>query len=127
MDSDPYFVMPWTVLFHPEFWPEFLDLRTPVQDELAARMKRLQATGPLTGRPDVDTLKGSSFATMEELRFSVDGGVWRVAFAFDPDKQAVLLVAGDKAGVAQDRFYRTLIRKADERYARHLHAGRTKG
>ena len=57
---------------------------------------------------------------MKELRFNAGGGVWSVAFAFDPDRQAVLLVAGDKSGVSERRFYRRLVDKADTRYGRHL-------
>ena len=49
-------------------------------------------------------------------------GVWRIAFAFDPERKAVLLIAGDKAGVSERRFYRRLIAKADERFDRHLAA-----
>jgi hypothetical protein len=43
-----------------------------------------------------------------------------VAYAFDPARQAILLVAGDKSGVSQRRFYKALLRKADERFAEHL-------
>ena len=68
-------------------------------------------------RPRCDTLKGSRFASMKELRFDAADGVWRVAFAFDPDRQAVLLVGGDKSGVSSKRFYKTLIRKADDRFS----------
>jgi len=68
----------------------------------------------------VDTLKGSKHANMKELRFDAAGGVWRVAFAFDPRRQGILLVAGDKSGVSQGRFYEQLIAKADKRYAAHL-------
>lgn len=57
---------------------------------------------------------------MKELRFEAAGGAWRVAFVFDPDRQAILLVAGDKSGGSEDRFYRQLIATADMRYARHL-------
>lgn len=57
---------------------------------------------------------------MKELRFRADNGVWRVAFAFDPKRQAILLVAGDKSGGSERRFYRQLIRKADERFDDHL-------
>ena len=46
---------------------------------------------------------------MKELRFNTDRGVWRVAFAFDPLRQAILLIAGDKSGVNQKRFYRNLM------------------
>lgn len=56
----------------------------------------------------------------KELRFAADGGVWRVAFAFDPQRRAIVLVAGGKAGVSQGRFYRSLIRTADVRFDEHL-------
>jgi hypothetical protein len=57
---------------------------------------------------------------MKELRFDASDGVWRVAFAFDPRRKAVLLVAGDKSGVSEERFYRQLIKKADRRFDDHL-------
>jgi len=57
---------------------------------------------------------------MKELRFEADGGVWRVAFAFDPKREAILLVAGDKSGDGEKRFYKSLIAKADKRFKAHL-------
>jgi len=57
---------------------------------------------------------------MKELRFVAAGGVWRVAFASDPKRRAILLVAGDKSGGNQKRFYRDLIHKADQRFDAHL-------
>jgi hypothetical protein len=57
---------------------------------------------------------------MKEMRLDAADGVWRVAFAFDPKRQAILLVAGDKSGGSQKRFYRELIRKADQRFDAHL-------
>jgi len=54
------------------------------------------------------------------MRFDASDGVWRVAFAFDPRRKAVLLVAGDKSGVSEKRFYRQLIEKADRRFDDHL-------
>jgi hypothetical protein len=57
---------------------------------------------------------------MKELRFKNPDGVWRVAFAFDPERRAILLVAGDKSGVAQKRFYKRLIDVADKRFDAHL-------
>lgn len=57
---------------------------------------------------------------MNELRFDAAGGVWRVAFAFDPNRKAMLLAAGDKSGVSEKRFYRQLIEKADSRFDAHL-------
>lgn len=70
--------------------------------------------------PRADTLNGSRHANMRELRFSTTAGEWRVAFAFDPKRSAILLVAGDKSGVGEKRFYRGLVRKADARFDAHL-------
>jgi hypothetical protein len=68
----------------------------------------------------VDTLKDSKYTNMKELRFKASGGVWRVAFAFDPERDAILLVAGDKSGGSEKTFYRRLIEKADKRYKEQL-------
>ena len=68
----------------------------------------------------MDTLNDSRYANMKELRFRASGGVWRVAFAFDPRRNAILLVAGDKSGVSEARFYKRLIDKADKRFKEHL-------
>jgi len=110
----------WIILFHEDFEPEFDALPEEVQDELLAHAKLLGHFGPQLGRPRGDTLNDSRHANMKELRFAAADGVWRVAFAFDPRRQAILLVAGDKSGVSEKRFYRNLIAKADERFASHL-------
>jgi hypothetical protein len=112
--------MTWTVAFHEDFEPEFDALAEAVQDELLAEAKFVERFGPETGRPHVDKLKGSRYANMKELRFEAEDGEWRVAFAFDPKRRAILLVAGDKSGVSQKKFYKRLIAKADSRYKRHL-------
>ena len=112
--------MSWTVLIGDEFEPEFLTLPREVQDETLAMTRLLQQFGPNLGRPRADTLKDSRHANMKELRFNANDGVWRVAFAFDPKRRAILLVAGDKSGGSQKRFYRELIRKADDRFDAHL-------
>jgi hypothetical protein len=112
--------MNWTVTNHDDFDPEFDALPEAVQDALISVALNLQDKGPVLGRPYVDTLEGSKYPSMKEKRFDADDGVWRVAFAFDPERQAILLVAGDKAGVAQKRFYKMLIAKADQRFADHL-------
>lgn len=57
---------------------------------------------------------------MKELRFSLPDGPWRIAFAFDPERQAILPVGGSKSGVNQKQFYRDLIRIADARFNAHL-------
>jgi hypothetical protein len=110
----------WIALFHEDFEPEFDALLEEVQDEMLTHAKLLEQFGPQLGRPRVDTLNDSRHANMKELRFDAADGVWRVAFAFDPRRQAILLVAGDKSGVSEKRFYRNLIAKADERFDGHL-------
>ena len=112
--------MNWEVGFDPAFDLEFDALPNAVQDELLAQAKLLETFGPALGRPRVDTLNGSLHANMKELRFQADDGVWRIAFAFDPQRKAILLVAGDKSGVNERRFYRQLIKKADTRFNTHL-------
>ncbi|NNE40173.1 MAG: addiction module toxin RelE [Marinicaulis sp.] len=112
--------MPWTVIFHDAFEAEFDEFTTAVQDELLAQAKVIEEHGPQAGRPRVDTLNGSKYANMKELRFDADDGVWRVAFAFDPVREAVLFAAGDKSGGGEKRFYKRLIKTADERFDEHL-------
>lgn len=118
--------MTWIVKFDDAFDPEFERLSAAVQDELLAQAEVIERLGPQASRPRGDTLKGSKHANMKELRFDADGGVWRVAFAFDPERKAVLLVAGDKSGGSETKFYRRLIRIADERFDAHLARLRSK-
>src|SRR5262245_189854 len=89
--------MAWNILFHNEFQPEFDLLSIEVRRELLARLNLLEMRGPQLGRPTVDTLQGSTFANMKEIRFNAEDGVWRFAFAFDPRRAAVVLCGGDKA------------------------------
>lgn len=112
--------MEWEVEFHPAFEAEVLTFERDVRVALIAAAKLLADYGPQLGRPHADTLKGSKHANMKELRFEGGDGEWRAAFAFDPKRKAIVLVAGDKSGVSQKRFYRTLIAKADLRFSEHL-------
>jgi hypothetical protein len=114
--------MVWSVAFHQAFRAEFDEFGEAVQDELLAMVELLKVAGPQMRRPGTDTLKASKHANMKELRFDAADGVWRVAYAFDPNREAILLVAGDKSGVAQKRFYKALIAKADQRFAEHIAA-----
>lgn len=112
--------MTWIVEFADEFEPEFDRFPEAVQDELLAQAKVIEQFGPAAKRPRVDTLNGSRRANMKELRFDANGGVWRIAFAFDPRRRAVLLVGGDKSGGSEARFYKQLIASADRRFDAHL-------
>jgi hypothetical protein len=112
--------MAWNIDFHSDFYIEFTELPTDVRLELLAKIALLEVFGPTLKRPHVDTLKGSTHANMKEIRFQAADGVWRVAFAFDPRRSAILLVAGDKSGGSEKRFYRQLIEIADSRFDDHL-------
>lgn len=115
--------MLWNVLFH----AEFKAMGSTRQDELLAHARLLQEFGSHLGRPTVDTLKGSKHTNMKELRFDCEGGVWRVAFAFDTERAAILLIGGDKGGADQRRFYKKLIANADARFDGHLTTLKTSG
>ena len=93
-----------------------------VREALAASAGLLQLQGPLLGRPHADTLAGSAYANMKELRFKAGNGseIWRAAFAFDPQRRACVLVAGDKQGQDEGAFYKSLIKTADRRFDMHL-------
>lgn len=112
--------MAWTVEVAPAFEAEVKALAPEVREELLAQARVIEQFGPQARRPRVDTLNGSKHANMKELRFDAADGVWRVAFAFDPRRKAILLVAGDKSGRSEKAFYKGLIVKADERFDAHL-------
>lgn len=112
--------MGWTVEYHDEYFSELGAESQAVQDEVLALAELLKLRGPQLGRPRCDTLKGSAYPNMKELRFSLPDGEWRVAFAFDPERRALLLVGGSKSGRNHRQFYKRLIRMADERFSNHL-------
>ena len=104
----------------------FTDLDDDAQVEVMATVELLKLLGPRLGRPHADTLNGSKYANMKELRASTADAVLRIAFAFDPDRSGILLVGDNKSGVSKKRFYKQLMEKADELYAAHLAALKAK-
>jgi hypothetical protein len=112
--------MKWEVVFHEEFFGEYGTWSEVVQDAVLSSLAKLRLFGPSLGRPSVDTLKGSDYPNMKELRVEAEDGVWRIAFAFDPRRKAILLTGGSKTGISKERFYSALIRVADARYGRYL-------
>ena len=115
--------MAWTVILLAEVvdWYETRALRDPESAELVeAAINLLGVHGPSLGRPAVDRLTGSSVHTLKELRPGSSGRTdIRILFVFDPDRQAILLVAGDKAGQWSD-WYRENIPVAERHYANWL-------
>lgn len=112
----------WEVIFHEDFLSDFRAFDLDVRRELVAAARAIELAGPKAGRPHVDTLKGSKHDNMKELRFKARNGseIWRAAFAFDPLRKACVLVAGDKQGRDESKFYKALISKADKRFDAHL-------
>lgn len=113
--------MKWTVLEHPDFIKEREGLDDAVSDKLDELILVLEQTGPQLGRPIVDTLKGSKHKNMKEIRIAVKGA-WRFAFAFDQERQAIILFGGNKEGQSQNKFYKALIATADVRFDEWLEA-----
>lgn len=112
--------MSWTVLFHGTFDTEFEALSKGVQDELYAHLILLSTTG---SRPESAARRHVGRVTSrqhEGVAAQSRRRRWRVAFAFDPQRRAIVLVARDKSGGGPQRFYKQLIRKADDRFDDHL-------
>jgi|SRR5882724_1613817 len=118
--------MEWDVRFDLAFAAEAKAFSRAVQVEIAALAGLLGQFGPQLRRPHCDTLNGSKHANMKELRFTLRDGEWRIAFAFDPERCAILLIGGSKSGTSEKRFYKDLIRVADERFTNHLKTLRSK-
>lgn len=110
--------MEWTVIFDDDFDAWFIQQEVSLQDAILTHAKLLQQFGPNLHRPYVDNVKGSKLPNLKELRVQHQGEPWRILFAFDPKRQAFLLVGGSKQG--NDRWYKKAIPLAEKRYRRHL-------
>ena len=88
------------------------------QINVDAKVRLLEQRGPALGRPHVDTIQGSRHPNMKELIVQHAGRPYRVLFAFDPRRCAILLIGGDKTG--NDRWYEEHIPIADRLYDEHL-------
>jgi len=110
--------MAWEVVMDEEFeaWLKSLDARQSVR--INAYIGLLEECGPNLGRPRVDAVKGSKVRNLKELRIPISGDPWRVLFAFDPTRRAILLVGGNKRG--DDRWYEVNVPIAEKRLSRWL-------
>jgi hypothetical protein len=89
---------------------------------IRAAIRVLQQDGPALGRPLVDNVKGSHIKNLKELRPGSSGrSEIRILFVFDPLRQAILLVAGDKSG-DWTGWYGRAIKRAELHYEDHLRA-----
>jgi hypothetical protein len=110
--------MEWDVLFDEEFAAWLGGLPQALHDEILAHAALLRERGPQLGRPYVDTVQGSAFTNMKELRVQFRGDPWRILFAFDTNRAAILLVGGNKQG--DQRWYKKHLPIADARFKHHL-------
>jgi hypothetical protein len=110
--------MIWEIILHQEFEEWLFAEANDVQESIATAIDILEEKGPALGRPYVDGIKGSAFANMKELRIQHDGNPYRILFAFDPQRQAVLLIGGNKG--SDRRWYEKNIPIADRRFAEYL-------
>ena len=108
----------WSVEFTDEFGLWWESLGKDQQDAVDRAVGLLRECGPSLGRPQADTLKRSRHANMKELRTQHRGSPFRVFFAFDPRRTAILLIGGDKTG--DDRFYERMIPVADSLFDAYL-------
>lgn len=88
------------------------------RENVLAALLMLRERGPMLLRPHADTVNGSQYRNMKELRIQSQGRPLRAFFAFDPRRTGIVLCAGDKTG--NKRFYDDLIPVADREYAAHL-------
>lgn len=116
--------MPWTVLVTQEYEDWFLALDRAEQADVLAMVHVLAATGPDLGRPYADTLRGTDkVRNLKELRIQHAGRPYRIFYAFDPARRAVLLCGGRKDGRADKLFYARMIPLAEKLFLKHLDDG----
>jgi hypothetical protein len=94
------------------------DVDDAAREDIRAALIVLQTVGPALPRPLSDTIKGSRHSNMKELRVQSNGRPFRIFYAFDPRRAAILLIGGNKRG--DKRFYQRMIRIADDLFDRHL-------
>jgi hypothetical protein len=109
--------MAWEVEGTEEFYAWFSALTPAERISVAAKIDLLEEEGPSLGRPHADTLKGSRLPNLKELRVQHAGNPYRVIFAFDPRRTAILLLGGRKAG---RKWYKTAIPEAERLYEQYL-------
>jgi hypothetical protein len=110
--------MAWEVEVSDEFAGWYDSLNEEEWESVNSGVEKLEKFGPTLGRPYVDTLVGSRHANMKELRVQHQGRPLRVLFAFNPRRNAYLILGGDKTG--DEHWYVDAIRRADAIYSQHL-------
>jgi hypothetical protein len=110
--------VPFAVNTSDEFDNWFSPLEEALQDDILFVVRLLQEHGPQLRRPYADTLEGTSLSNLKELRVQHRGEPYRILFAFDPKREALLLIGGSKAG--DKRWYKRMIPLAEAIFVKHL-------
>lgn len=110
--------MPYTVNTSEEFEAWFADLAENLQDDIAFSVGLLRERDYQLSRPYADTLEDSTLSNLKELRVQHRGNPYRILFAFDPKREALLLIGGNKAG--DKRCYKRMIPIAEAIFEKHL-------
>ncbi len=108
----------WPIEYSQEFADWWAGLSATEQVCVGAVIDLLERHGPALGYPYSSSIHGSAFGEMRELRIQHAGRPWRILYAFDPRRVAVLLTGGIKSDDA--RWYRRMIRRADHLFRTHL-------
>jgi len=108
----------WEVEYTNEFEAWWIELGEPEQIRITASVELLEERGPSLPSPFSSGVNGSVYDHMRELRVQIGGDPYRIFYAFDPRRMAILLIGGNKAG--DDRFYEVHVPLADKLYAVHL-------
>lgn len=110
--------MEWEVEYTDEFENWWKSLSEGEQIDVAASVELLEKRGPNLPHPHSSAINGSRHGHMRELRIQHRGRPYRIFYAFDPLRVAILLIGGDKTG--NDKFYAQFIPVADKLYDEHL-------
>ncbi len=108
----------WEVEFVDEFGEWWDTLTAEEQDSIDFSVRLLEEYGPTLGHPHTSKVTTSRHSHMRELRVQHEGRPYRVLYAFDPRRAAIMLLGGDKTG--NDRWYAENVPVADQRYDAHL-------
>jgi len=117
--------MEWNVEVTDYFEAWWTDLTETEQEDVAAVVELLESRGPQLPHPFSSGIRGSKHSHMRELRIQHRGRPYRVLYAFDPRRTAILLLGGDKAG--QDDCYEKYVPIADRLYDEYIEALRQEG
>lgn len=110
--------MEWEVEYTDEFGDWWEALTEAEQIDVAAAVEVPEKKGPSLPFPYSSGINGSRHSHMRELRIQHAGRPYRVLYAFDPRRVAILLIGGDKTGA--DDWYKRTIPLADDLYDEHL-------